>query len=41
VLGVLAGSAGGFWLATHARVKWLKLLLAVVLAAVSLSYIFK
>ncbi len=41
VLGVLAGSAAGFWTATHARVRWLKLLLAVVLAGVSLSYIFK
>ncbi len=41
VLGVLAGSTLGFWLATHARAKWLKLLLAAVLTAVSLSYILK
>lgn len=41
VLGVLAGSSAGFWIATHARVKWLKLLLAAVLAGVSLSYILK
>lgn len=41
VLGVLAGSAVGFWLAAHLRVKWLKLLLALVLAGVSLSYILK
>jgi uncharacterized membrane protein YfcA len=41
VLGVLAGSSVGFWIATHAKVKWLKLLLAAVLAGVSLSYILK
>lgn len=41
VLGVLAGSGIGFWIATHAKVKWLKLLLAAVLLAVSLSYILR
>lgn len=41
VLGVLAGSRLGFWIATHARVKWLKILLALVLAGVSLSYFLK
>src|SRR5574338_645522 len=38
VLGVLAGSGAGFWIASHAKVKWLKLLLAAVLLGVSLSY---
>ena len=41
VLGVLAGSRGGFWFGGKARVKWLKLLLAVVLTAVSCLYFFK
>jgi uncharacterized membrane protein YfcA len=41
VLGVLAGSWLGFWVAEHAKVKWLKLLLAGVLLAVSLSYILR
>lgn len=41
VLGVLAGSSVGFWIATHAKAKWLKLLLAAVLLAVSLSYILR
>jgi uncharacterized membrane protein YfcA len=38
VLGVLAGSRGGFWFGGKARVKWLKLLMAGVLGAVSLLY---
>jgi uncharacterized protein len=38
VLGVLAGSRVGFWIAVHARAKWLKALMAFVLAAVSISY---
>jgi uncharacterized protein len=38
VLGVLAGSRAGFWIAVHARAKWLKALMAFVLAAVSISY---
>lgn len=41
VLGVLAGSWLGFWISHHARVRWLKLLMAAVLAAVSFSYLFK
>jgi uncharacterized membrane protein YfcA len=41
VLGVLAGSWAGFWLASHAKVKWLKLLLAAVLLGVSLSYLLR
>lgn len=41
VLGVLAGSRAGFWLAVHARAKWLKALMAFVLAAVSISYIHR
>ena len=35
VLGVLLGSRAGFWFGGRARVKWLKLLMALVLAAVS------
>ena len=38
VLGVLAGSRAGFWLGGRARAKWLKLLMALVLIAVSLVY---
>lgn len=38
VLGVLAGSRAGFWIAVHVRAKWLKVLLALVLAVVSFSY---
>ena len=41
VLGVLAGSSAGFWIAARARAKWLKALLGIVLAAVSLSYFLK
>jgi uncharacterized membrane protein YfcA len=41
VLGVLAGSRLGFWFGGRARAKWLKLLMAVVLAAVSLLYFRK
>jgi uncharacterized membrane protein YfcA len=41
VLGVLGGSWVGFWIATHAKAKWLKILLAVVLLGVSLSYILR
>ena len=41
VLGVIVGSQGGLWIAARARSKWLKLLMAAVLAAVSLSFIFK
>jgi hypothetical protein len=41
VLGVLAGSRGGFWFGGRARVKWLKLLMACVLGAVSLVYFVK
>jgi hypothetical protein len=38
VLGVLAGSRAGFWFGGRARAKWLKLLMAVILAAVSVFY---
>jgi uncharacterized membrane protein YfcA len=38
VLGVLAGSRAGFWFGGRARAKWLKLLMAVILAAVSMFY---
>lgn len=41
VLGVLAGSRAGFWFGGRARAKWLKLLMAGVLAIVSLLYLFK
>lgn len=38
VLGVLLGSRAGLWFGGRARAKWLKLLMAVVLAAVSILY---
>jgi uncharacterized membrane protein YfcA len=41
VLGVLAGSRAGSWVGGRARVKWLKLLMAAVLVAVSLLYFRK
>jgi hypothetical protein len=41
VLGVLVGSRAGFWFGGRARAKWLKLLMACVLAAVSVTYLFK
>ena len=41
VLGVLAGSRAGLWVGGRARVKWLKLLMAAVLVAVSLLYFKK
>src|SRR3954447_18055579 len=41
VLGVLLGSRAGFWFGGRARAKWLKLLMAMVLGAVSLLYFVK
>jgi uncharacterized membrane protein YfcA len=41
VLGTFFGSRGGLWLGGRARAKWLKLLMASVLAFVSISYLFK
>lgn len=41
ILGVLIGSQGGFWLGSRAKVRWLKLLMAAVLASVSVVYLFK
>jgi uncharacterized membrane protein YfcA len=41
VIGVLLGSRAGLLLSGRARVKWLKLLMAAVLAAVSLLYFRK
>ncbi len=41
VLGVLAGSRIGFWFGERARARWLKLLMAAVLAAVSMMYFVK
>jgi uncharacterized membrane protein YfcA len=38
VLGVLAGSRAGLWFGSRVRAKWLKLLMAVVLGAVSTWY---
>ena len=39
VLGVLVGSNAGLWVGGRARAKWLKLLMAAVLAAVSIVYL--
>ena len=41
VMGVLAGSRVGFWFGARARAKWLKLLMAAVLAFVSITYLTK
>ena len=41
VVGVLAGSRLGMWMSPRAKARWLKLLMAIVLAAVSAVYIFK
>jgi uncharacterized membrane protein YfcA len=41
VIGVLIGSRFGFWFGDRARAKWLKILMAGVLAAVSLTYVVK
>jgi uncharacterized membrane protein YfcA len=41
VLGVLAGSRVGMWMSHRARARWLKLLMAFVLAAVSITYFLK
>jgi uncharacterized membrane protein YfcA len=41
VLGVLIGSRAGFWFGGRARAKWLKLLMAAVLAFVSVAYLVK
>ncbi len=41
VLGVLFGSRAGMWMGSRARARWLKMLMAAVLAAVSISYFFK
>ncbi len=38
VIGVLGGSQLGFWIGGRARSRWLKLLMAVVLAIVSVTY---
>jgi uncharacterized membrane protein YfcA len=38
IIGVLAGSQFGFWIGGRARARWLKLLMAVVLAIVSVTY---
>jgi uncharacterized membrane protein YfcA len=39
VLGVLAGSRAGLWFGGRARAKWLKLMLAAVLASVAIIYL--
>lgn len=41
ILGVLVGSRAGFWFGGRARAKWLKLLMAGVLAFVSVTYLVK
>jgi uncharacterized membrane protein YfcA len=41
VLGVLDGSRVGFWFGIRARAKWLKLLMAGVLATVAVIYLVK
>lgn len=41
VLGVIAGSRAGMWFSPRARAKWLKILMAAVLALVSVSYFIK
>jgi len=41
VLGVLAGSRCGLWFGGRAKARWLKLLLASVLALVSLVHFAK
>jgi uncharacterized membrane protein YfcA len=41
VLGVLAGSRAGLWLSPRTRARSLKLLMAVVLCVVSLTYFYK
>ncbi len=41
VLGVLFGSRAGLWFGARARTRWLKALMAAVLAAVSISYFFR
>jgi uncharacterized membrane protein YfcA len=40
VLGVLAGSRAGLWIGTKAKVRSLKILLALVLAVVAVEYLF-
>ena len=41
VLGTFMGSRAGLWVGVRARAKWLKVLMACVLAFVSISYLFK
>jgi uncharacterized protein len=41
VLGVLVGSRGGLWFGGRAKARWLKLLMAGVLAGVSIFYFIK
>lgn len=41
VLGVLAGSRVGMWMSPRTRARWLKLLMAVVLGGVSITYFYK
>jgi hypothetical protein len=41
VLGVLAGSRAGLWISPRARARWLKMLMAIVLASVSIAYLYR
>ena len=40
MLGVLAGTRGGLWLSGRVPVKWLKILMASLLAFVGIEYLF-
>jgi uncharacterized membrane protein YfcA len=41
IIGVLIGSQAGFWFGGRARARWLKLLMAIILACVSVIYFLK
>jgi uncharacterized protein len=41
VIGVLVGSRAGLWISPRAKARWLKLLMAGVLAAVSIAYFYR
>jgi uncharacterized protein len=41
VIGVLLGSRAGMWMSPRARARWLKLLMATVLATLSLTYFYR
>jgi uncharacterized membrane protein YfcA len=41
VIGTFMGSRAGLWLGGRARAKWLKLLMAAVLAFVAITFLFE